>query len=122
MTNTYFQDILLCCANALCSNIQDQADSCDNIARYHYLYWPDFKHAASLILEVYMRQSATVVCFTGISEDERRHRKASNALTTKITFVGWLLEVFSNSSYILFSSHVYKLYFISAYDSLNQLN
>ena len=33
----------------------------------------------------------------GISEDERRHRKASNALSTKITFIGWLLEVNINS-------------------------
>ena len=41
-----------------------------------------------------MHQLATVVVsLTGIGEEERRHRRASNMLTTKITFVGWLLEV-----------------------------
>ena len=51
-----------------------------------------------------MHQLATVVVsLTGIGEEERRHRRASNMLTTKITFIGWLLEVSLNSpSYLIF--------------------
>ena len=49
------------------------------------------------------------VAFLGISEIERRQRKASNSLTTKITFVGWLLEVEQDEhfiqSYPLFPFH-----------------
>ena len=35
-----------------------------------------------------------LICLSpGINETERQRRKKSNRLSTKITFIGWLIEV-----------------------------
>ena len=41
-----------------------------------------------------------------LNEEARRHRKASNSLSTMINFIGWLLEVICHIQYMSWTYHI----------------